>query len=60
MTNYSFFSINEIWVTTNVLGDGNGAMSDYNRNFHFLSVISLLEVDFLGPHIVAMLENIVR
>jgi len=26
-----FFSINEIWATINVLGDGNEVISDYNE-----------------------------
>jgi len=46
-------------ATINVSNDGDGVISDYNRNFYLLSVNSLQEVTFLGFHIMAILENIV-
>jgi len=46
-------------ATIKVLDDGDGVISDCNRNFYLLSVNSLEEVTFLGLHIVAMVGNIV-
>jgi len=46
-------------VTINVLDDGDGVISDCNRNFYLLSVNSSHEVTFLGLYVVAMLGNIV-
>jgi len=38
----------ELVVTINVLDDGDGVISDYNRKFHLLSVNLLSEGTFLG------------
>jgi len=46
-------------VTIYVLDDGDGVISDYNRNFHFLSANLSQEVAFLGLPVVAMLGTIV-
>jgi len=46
-------------ATVNALGDGEGVISDSNRNFHLFSVNLLQEVTFLFLHVTAILENIV-
>jgi len=42
----------------NTLGDGDGVIKDYFRNFHLSSVISLEELIFLFLYVMSMLENI--
>jgi len=49
----------EIVVTINVLDDGDGVISDYNRIFHLSNVISQQEVTLLGLHVVLKLGTIV-
>jgi len=46
-------------ATINVLNDGDGVISDCNRNFHLLNVNSSHKVTSLSHHIVAILGNIV-
>jgi len=66
LTHDRIFSINKCWATldwisghNHVLSDGNGVISDYNSNFHLLSVNPLYKVTFIGLHVVTMLGNIV-
>ncbi len=46
-------------ITTNALGDGEGIISDCNKNFHLSSIKSSQEIIFLFLHVMGMLESIV-
>jgi len=46
-------------ATFNAKGNGEGVISDYNRNFHLSSLNSLQKIIFLFVQVMAMLENIV-
>jgi len=45
------------WLHLMPLDDGEGVISDYNRNSHFFSGNSSQEVAILFLHVMAMLEN---